>query len=257
MTQSKSPSRASLKNRFPISLHHRLDQKLFTYAAAAGAAGVGMMALPQPSRAEIVYTPTQQTIRLNGTLELDLNKDGIADFTLHNRLASCAGPRCSPEFASQELFVTGPEPNGVRVSAGSRWAPAFPAGKNVGPGNKFSTQGTMERCATAFGDPPAASGPWLEVRHRYLGLTFSIDGQTHYGWARLSVLFGTRCRTGAVLTGYAYETVPGKAIMTGKTSGTDEVSEKQGPEATLGALAQGSTGLAAWRRDDDADGFRM
>jgi hypothetical protein len=97
------------------------------------------------------------------------------------------------------------------------------------------------------------SGPWNGAKDLYLGLAFSIGGQPHYGWARLSVTVeGKRCDVLAVLTGYAYETVPGKAILTGRTSGTDVVSAVERPETTLGVLAQGSVGLVAWRRDEDA-----
>lgn len=256
MSLSKSPGPTSHRNRFPISLNHRLDQKLLGYAAAASAAGVGMMALAQPSQAEIVYTPTRQTVPYRGTLALDLNNDGVTDFTFHNNVSSCGfapgAPECS-EFTRQKVYVIPEELNGVAV--GSRWAPALPADKNVGPGNKFGSYGSMAACNTLFGTPPSNSGPWHDVQNRYLGLAFSIDGQTHYGWARLSVFIKAGgCKTAAVLTGYAYETVPGKPIATGKTSGTDEVSETERPDATLGALALGSVGFEAWRRDEDADG---
>jgi hypothetical protein len=48
-----------------------------------------------------------------------------------------------------------------------------------------------------------------------------------------------------VLTGYAYETIPNKAIVTGETRGSDD-------QATLGTLAMGSPGLSVWRRKDSA-----
>lgn len=90
------------------------------------------------------------------------------------------------------------------------------------------------------------------MRNRYLGLAFSIDGQTHYGWARVSVIDAKRqCRQTVVLISYAYETEPGKPILTGKTSGTDEAEAAETPQATLGALALGSAGLVAWGRDEE------
>jgi hypothetical protein len=62
-----------------------------------------------------------------------------------------------------------------------------------------------------------------------LGLRFTIVGETHYGWARLSTV------SGIFLNGYAYETIPNKPIIAGKTHGKDE--------ATLGRLAQGASGV--------------
>src|ERR1700685_2804628 len=58
----------------------------------------------------------------------------------------------------------------------------------------------------------------------------------------------------AVLTGYAYETVANKPIVTGKTKGeADHVPDinqtGSAPEpASLGRLARGAQGLAPWRK---------
>jgi hypothetical protein len=59
----------------------------------------------------------------------------------------------------------------------------------------------------------------VNVSNRYLGLKFKIDGKTHYGWARLTVQLPGNFLVKATLTGYAYETVAGKAIRAGQTKG--------------------------------------
>ncbi len=92
------------------------------------------------------------------------------------------------------------------------------------------------------------------VGNRYLGLKFTINGKIHYGWAQLStenIFYHS-----ATLTGYAYETVPNKAIKTGAEQGTDESVEQPGPAAlvqpapaTLGALAKGAPALSSWRQE--------
>jgi hypothetical protein len=61
-------------------------------------------------------------------------------------------------------------------------------------------------------------GTWGNVSTHYLGLSFQIDGETHYGWARLNVTV-TRDSIKGTVTGYAYETVPGMPISTGQTTG--------------------------------------
>jgi hypothetical protein len=106
----------------------------------------------------------------------------------------------------------------------------------------------MESCAGRSDQSVFSVGEWHNVKTRYLGLAFSIQGQIHYGWARLNVN-QDGCVITAVLTGYAYETVPGKPIITGKTSGPSEVSETERMPPTLGLLAKGSIRLDAWRRD--------
>ena len=83
-------------------------------------------------------------------------------------------------------------------------------------------------------------GQWADggkgVKDRYLGFKFYVEGkgQPHYGWARLNVSVSKGIH--ATLTGYAYETIPNKPIIAGKTHGKDE--------ATLGRLAQGASGMS-------------
>jgi hypothetical protein len=64
-----------------------------------------------------------------------------------------------------------------------------------------------------------------------------------------------------LLTGYAYETVPNKAITTGQAKGTDEdkiaaqaIATPTREPITLGLLARGSPGLSLWRREETAGG---
>ena len=68
-----------------------------------------------------------------------------------------------------------------------------------------------------------------------------IDGQIHFGWARLNVLIRRPSEGGAhaVLTGYAYETDVNEPIETGQTSGPESAEARPG---TLGQLALGAAG---------------
>ena len=100
-------------------------------------------------------------------------------------------------------------------------------------------------------------GPFANVTNRYLGFKFLIDGQVHYGWARLTVT----SYYGVTLTGYAYETIPNKTILEGHTSGPEVAgaftpANLQAPgtlPATLGMLARGADGLSIWRRDEQSN----
>jgi len=267
MQRSKSSERAFLKPRLSSLLNQRLDQKLLGYAAAAGAAGVGVMALAQPSAAEIVYTPTHQDIKIRGRLAVDLNNDGITDFTIYNNFSSCGSqppsrlgavpPECS-EHTIQDLDISPAAGNGVvkvAISSSFAFASALEAFRIVGPSAKFAGGAWLQRCATSEGRGPYSSGQWRNVKNRFLGLQFSVNGETYYGWARLTVTVKTvqpgLCTTAAVLTGYAYESEPGKPIPAGKTSGKDEIGEVVHP-ATLGMLAAGSARIDARRREEDS-----
>ena len=83
-----------------------------------------------------------------------------------------------------------------------------------------------------------------------------IAGKVHFGWARLNVTCNAP-KVRALLTGYAYETIPGKSIVAGQTNGVDDSEQlaaaspnTQLPEsATLGVLAVGAPALSIWRRE--------
>jgi hypothetical protein len=94
-------------------------------------------------------------------------------------------------------------------------------------------------------------GHWVNVEGRYLGLRLRSKGQTHYGWARLSVSSSRKDegRITAILTGFAYETIPNKPIITGKTHGADDLAVRP---ASLGALAAGSSALSRSRHGQGA-----
>jgi hypothetical protein len=254
MSRSNSQNPKARNIRSAISLNRGLDHKLLGYAAAAGAAGVSMLALAPTSQAEIVFTPTNQLITTHSTLSLDLNNDGVTDFTLREVFEGCIetsnarrAPECS-EFTFESLYARGNGSNAVVMGTVS--ALALPVRTKVGPEDKFGIQGSLEFCTTQNGNSQHDGGPWLDVKNHYLGLQFTVDGQIHYGWARLTVSTNkTTCATKALLTGYAYETEPNTPITTGKLSGTDEAGMVERPEATLGALALGSAGLEARRRE--------
>jgi len=100
-------------------------------------------------------------------------------------------------------------------------------------------------------------GAWADsgkpVNDRYLGLKFLINGKIHYGWARFNVKIyrNPESTVRAVLTGYAYETIPNKPIIAGRTKATGKVSKVEqstAQNATLGMLAQGEPALSVWRR---------
>jgi hypothetical protein len=254
MSRPNCQNPKSSRIRSAVSLNRALDHKLFGYVAAASAAGVSVLALAPAGQAEIVFTPTNQLITTRTTLSLDLNNDGVTDFTLRNIFEGCIetsnarrAPECS-EFTFQSLYARGNGSNAVVTGTVS--ALALPVRTKVGPEDKFGVQGSLEFCTTQNGNSQHDGGPWLNVKNLYLGLQFTIDGQIHYGWARLTLSTNkTTCVTKALLTGYAYETEPNTPITTGKLSGEDEVGAVERPEATLGTLALGSVGLETWRQE--------
>ena len=91
------------------------------------------------------------------------------------------------------------------------------------------------------------SGRWANggkgLKNGYLGLKFVLNGKVHYGWARVSLTVKNNRFNTATLTGYAFETIPNKSIIIGKTQGPDVIVRP----ATLGDLAAGTNARSAWR----------
>jgi hypothetical protein len=255
-----------------VKLSDSMQHRLGVYAMAATAAGVGIGALAPAAEAKIVYTPAHEKI-LYTSVPLDLNHDGVTDFTLIGQFFYARGTKCgifvsAAEGESAVNKVWGNQK--IKLPFGSSFAAsALPAGVIVGPkglgaqpaGEKMLGQ-FISIIGTGDGTYRGYYGPWANggkgVTNRFLGLAFVIDGETHYGWARLNQS-GYRACTG-LLTGYAYETTPNKAIATGQTS--DDAADEQAVlapssipaavrPATLGALAWGSRGFALWRRDEE------
>jgi hypothetical protein len=81
MSQRKSQNGKSAKKRAVARLDWRLERMLLSYAAAATAAGVGMLTCSPQAEATVVYTPTWIPIApVSSVTNLDLNNDGIVDF---------------------------------------------------------------------------------------------------------------------------------------------------------------------------------
>ena len=251
-------------SNLPRPIHHQLNM----YALAAGAAGVSMLALAQPSQAKIVYTPAHHVIGKNSYFLIDLNHDGIWDFFIYNSaLRSLSASVNFLKAAPNHDESAGVE--GAFRSPDWFFALARKRGARISGAGRFYSRGLMAaQCARGtYSWSPAcksngtigSTGNWVNVKNHYLGLSFVIHGKTHYGWARLTVRVSkSKFTMTATLTGYAYETIPGKGIIAGQTKGTDDIVERPDaaltvltPEpATLGALAMGAPGLSIWRRKE-------
>jgi hypothetical protein len=238
----------------PARLDARLEKSLSAYAVAAAAAGVSLLAMARSAEAKIVYTAAKVSIPVNGgPVLLDLNHDGVADFTLSNFTWSRGDVRgvllqAGAKNKSNEIWGAGQFFGTGQFSLeGSlpMFASALHAGFTVGPNKAYFQKGARWLMGYSRGTLYASStqGQWLYTQRRYLGLKFIIGGQPHYGWARLTVQPADGGLQ-ATLTGYAYETIPNKPIIAGKTKGPDVVTWEP---ATLGRLAQGASGISAWR----------
>jgi hypothetical protein len=245
--------------KLPVLTEHRLT----AYTVAAGTAGVGILALAFPAEAKIIYTPAHHVIGTNSVFKLDLNHDGKADFIITNvrevfvtsmstasavRASGASGNKIAATvqtFSSSEREV-----NASALKRGAR----IPNARRFFPSALLAGLCTGSFCRGDIG----TGGNWANIGNRYLALKFHIQGKIHYGWARLNVIVPRVAPIKAILTGYAYETIPNKAIVAGQTKGPDDDADGQATpvafrtplsrHTTLGTLALGSPGLSIWRR---------
>jgi hypothetical protein len=223
-------------SRKPSRLSESLQRSLNSYALAASAAGVSLLALAQPLEAEIVYTKAYRHIPPNTSINLDLNHDGITDFTLFNNFYNTS-------FLKGVVFVRmwGNAVKGYELSSGrgsGSLASALGRDIDLQPNVGFLAGNSLVMAYSVKTSTSHRSGPWLNVKPSYLGLQFLVEGEIHMGWARLCV----RCQhqeCHVLLTGYAYETVSSQPIITGKVHGPDVITLEPG---SLGALAAGHNG---------------
>lgn len=256
--------------RNPFLLPAKLDKNLLAYAAAAGAAGVAMLACSTPAQAEVVATKAHVRLPIsNGLVQFDINGDGQPDFGLSafgethtcttyakrhsnvHRNLGCPfddGVAIVPTQAGDEVLTVSSDFGFHQCAAN------VPGGQKIGPLRNFQTgrdllgvhEGTSEGtyyCPWALNFNPSP----------FIGVKFTdTTGAVYYGWISITI----RGINHALITGYAYETTPNQPILAGQTSGTSNAKleqptnlDPQPPEiASLVRLAEGASGLAAWRQ---------
>lgn len=228
----------SLGPRTPARLCDSLQHKLTTYRLAAIAAAVGALVPAQPAEAKIVYRKADSIIGPDGYWPFSLingQTDLIfsAAFTYESGFSNgvlAVNPRSSGNFL------------GHADSKGVWNAAALPAGYSISGHdksnsfNKNNPTGFMAGFVCVVGKTCSSGGAWWKAKNHYLGVQFRSKGKLHFGWARLSVKCKKTFGCTGHLTGFAYETIPNKAIIAGKTKGPDVVTLSD----TLGGLAKGA-----------------
>ncbi len=224
------------------TLTSKLERNLTAYVAVSAAGGALIAATPS-AEAKVVYTQANTPLTSHNVV-LDLNNDGFGDFSFSQIF-----------YGHWQHFYFSPKVTGNAVVE-DNFPLALHAGLPIGPARQFS--GAVVQLLAKYGSTSGfaqTTGNWNNVTNRYLLLKFLINGQVHYRWARITAT--GKGGTGATLTGYAYETIPNKGILSGQTSGTDEVASlvnadfmNPAPQQpVLGLLAHGADAMSLWRRE--------
>jgi hypothetical protein len=179
---------------------------------------------------------------------LDLNGDTIVDYAFQNHFLPSPGGGVKDERVLDLVL------QGTNQAVDSGGNPAA-LGANVElPGSLSfdTTNGFMAGAKgnDANGDPGPFTGKtsenWSGASNAFLGLRFDIGGQTHYGWARLSVSNSNDVATAATATlhDWAYESTSNASLLTGQTA---DVAAAVPEPNTLILLAAGAAAVGAYR----------
>ena len=178
-----------------------------------------------PAIAEVVYTPVNVSIPVNGSFYIDLDHDGVPDFTLRSHVLQ---DYCQfGDGYAWNLSVTPASGNGV-MAADGYYADGLIQHRPVDSSQTFfSSTAILAELDWGYCGR-GLYGEWLNLPNRYLGLSFRVAGDpdVHYGWAKVSEVAYVdqdwHLHTSTILQGFAYETIPGRGILTGQTAGEAE-----------------------------------
>ena len=155
-----------------------------------------------------------------GYLQMDLNQDSIVDFLY-----------TFPSMAEFSVTSQGANQAGGPLTAGTE------IDQSLSDYWQSGSQ-TMVQWIRLLDDNTVSFGPWAGVDNGYMGLELEADGQTYYGWARITADYDDIY---VVVHEWAYESTPGIGIAAGATGVIPE-------PATATLIGIGGLGLALWKR---------
>ena len=273
----QSFARAMKPSRLPEPLHRQLN----SYALAASAAGVTLLACSVPAGAVPVCKTLAITLAGNDTYSFNPARQRFAPFNIAQTFENVDS--LTTNYWNRG-FLTPNSAKAADLLGANGFPAALASGASIGPGGHFG-KGKSYGMLFSFG--PLNSG--TIKRHQgnfqfgqvnYFGFKFSISGEDHYGWVRLKVTFGSGfdgIATFIHIRGYGYETTPNTAIRAGECSSQPSLSaisnqpkipsgethqissttsaarpvSPSSPFASLGLLALGACGLRFWRRKEN------
>ena len=162
---------------------------------------------------------------------IDLNQDGVTDFILKDTYIATGGDTQDASF-----FLELPSAaDAVAVDAADEGL-ALNQSAEIGPKLRFENEGVYYRLAKAavtYSGVPYQDGSFLNQTRKFLGLKLVVNGEAHYGWARVSTALEDN-KIYYRLLDYAYQSAPNKPIYAGQGIPSSDANP------SLGSLAHGS-----------------
>lgn len=234
-------------------------------------------------QAQVLYTDVDPdeifSPYFDESFPVDFNDDGITDITIHENIwkdmycdSSTYGIWCTgftyqsvnayapgvdfindlPGATVYGLFSATPLPAGTTISVDGNWngsgfARLF---DNGGDWTWYAEWDTDDEWLAIWWDYEI--GQWQDIEeHRYLGVKFELDGNTHYGWIEMTADRGEKIFQSTWIFAYAYETTPGAPIITGF------IPSCYAPEPLAPVAITGTTAKIKWNALDSVDHFEL
>jgi len=214
------------------------------------------------AEAQIIYTdlnPDQTFNTNNAAYNLDLNKDGITDFTINCKFTTSTNNGCTGSHTDKAIKITPATGNAVAVFNGD---PAkLTSCDQVNATSIFQTSQNQIlanyrwQCKLINGNnmwKESKTGNWMtDASDKFLGLKIKVGLNTHYGWARMDVSSDAGSFT---IKEYGCSNIPdatitmgGKDIIWQKTFGGIKTEMLQGMDKTSdgGFIMAGYTASSA------------
>jgi hypothetical protein len=145
------------------------------------------------------------------TYLLDLNQDGLQDFSIHvmpvgfnegvKEYFQISSNRDGRILVTEEEIT--PLTNGIEIG-----------GETAIPGSAWSIfTGSMMLRTVRENQPDQWSGPWAPDRDYFVGLSIRVNGEYHYGWVKLQA---DKESHAMFVQEFAFQTVPNRTIKAGQ-----------------------------------------
>jgi len=156
------------------------------------------------------------------TCPLDLNNDGTIDFNINtgcvvSKYDGGNGTYCCINGFSNWVSIGPAGDDGIPLGSAAAVMPGSEISSlSAGSGGVLRSVSRNCQLDILGGCTPISPGDWPNSTDRYLGLKIILNGQTHYGWARLSVIVDEG-KASFKIKDCAYESTPGGPINAGDT----------------------------------------
>jgi len=155
-----------------------LEKKIISYTAIA----TGLLAMGANTQGQIIYHDVNPDVTLTGSdsLNLDINNDGIIDFTLYH-MHVVYGANVA------DVAMLTPKDTNKILSSGSYLQLLDLNDRISNNENVWGTSGTFI-AKGMYSGAPFESGHWVGgVTDKFAGFRFAKNGNWYYGWARFDV----------------------------------------------------------------------